>query len=68
MARTPFLIVDQDGRRLGTLSALREHWTPGEQLTVRGARYRLTAVVPLEQPDESGATTMLVVAEERDEP
>jgi hypothetical protein len=68
MPRSPFLIVDQHGQRLGILKALRDHWRPGEQLIVRGGRYRVTAVVPLEQPDSSGATAMLIVSREPDTP
>jgi len=63
MARTTFLIVDHSGARLGVLKALREQWTPGEQLLVRGRSYQVAAVVELEQPDPSGATAMLIVAE-----
>jgi hypothetical protein len=64
MARTTFLIVDRGGARLGILKALREQWTPGEQLVVRGSPYQVAAVVELEQPDPSGATAMLIVGEE----
>jgi len=64
MPRRTFLIVDQTGARLGTLKALRQHWTVGEQLVLRGRSYHVTAVVELEQHDPSGAAAMLVVAEQ----
>jgi hypothetical protein len=63
MPRRTLLIVDHGGARLGILKALREQWTPGEQLVVRGRSYHVAALVELEQPDRSGATAMLIVAE-----
>ena len=68
MARSTFLIVDQDGTQLAALKALRDQWTPGEQLTVRGRLYQVVAVVQLEQPDTSGATAMLIVDQLPDPP
>jgi hypothetical protein len=62
MPRNTFVIVDQTGEQLGTLKALRNQWTPGEQIVVRGRPYTVTAVVELDQPDSSGATAMLIVA------
>jgi hypothetical protein len=61
MPRTHFLIVDSSGQRLGTLKALRETWSRGEQLVTRGTTYVVTAIVTLDQPDISGAMRMLVV-------
>jgi hypothetical protein len=61
MPRRTFLIVDAAGSRLGILKALREQWSPGEQLSVRGRTSQVARVVELEQPDSSGAAAMLIV-------
>ena len=68
MPRTLFLIVDQDGRQLGTLKALRTDWQPGERLVVRSTSYRISAVVPLDPTDPSGVTATLVVTPDHDDP
>jgi hypothetical protein len=64
MPRTTFLIVDQQGQQLGKLKALRDTWTPGEQLVVGGARFRVRAVVTLDGADASEPASVLVVEQE----
>jgi hypothetical protein len=65
MPRTTFLIVDQQGQQLGKLRALRDTWAPGEQLVVRAARYRVRAVVTLDEAGASEPASVLVVEQER---